>query len=104
MTSRGAFPVPQPVARRVPATRPPVPGRLPEAVTEESQASEKSEASPSSTEREQRWAVSSEAAQTGHRGGARIGRKIIRGGPCDTVIGRRGKVCKEDCTGFTDAK
>lgn len=100
-----AFPVPQQVpqgAPTIPHLR--VPGHLPEAVTEESQASEKSEASPSSTEREQRRAVSSEVAPTDHRGGAWTGRKLICGGPCDTHDREEGEVYKEDCTGFTDAK
>lgn len=51
-------------------------GHLPDAVTEESQASEKSEASPSSTVRENRdGPVSFEDAQTDRRGGADQGEK-----------------------------
>lgn len=49
---------------------PPGPGPLPEADTEESQASEKSEASPSSTERENRGGpVSLDAVQAGPQAG-----------------------------------
>lgn len=50
------------------------PWHLPAAATEESQASEKSEASPSSTEREERRAVSLEAEHTGHG----VGRTQVR--------------------------
>lgn len=45
---------------------PPAPRHLPAAATEESQASEKSEASPSSTGREERRAVSLDAVHRDH--------------------------------------
>lgn len=91
-----AFPVPQPPGPPgAPATpHPRVPGRLPEAVTEESQASEKSEASPSSTEREQRRAVSSRRHQQVIGVGHGQEESSFVGVPVTPVIGRRVKSTK----------
>lgn len=79
-------------------------GHLPDAVTEESQASEKSEASPSSTVRENRdGPVSFEDAQTDRRGAAETrGKKVICGALNNTHGPGEGGQPPGACVGFAE--
>lgn len=74
--------------------RPPVPGHLPDAVTEESQASEKSEASPSSTARENRDGPMSSEAEEGLWVGRRKEEKSFVGVPIIPMMGEGAKPTK----------